>query len=137
MASKTDNRVLPNKEAALFRQLAKQYEVRHPAIAPSCMPPAGGATGSVIGLPAGPGGTATLPSGQTPTPPTGSSPSWASCCRCRLLAADPPALLSQTASLCCREPLPSLLCRPSSTRRASRMQTPSSRSSQTTGRRWP
>lgn len=31
MAAKADNRVLPTKEAALFRQLAKQYEV-------GCMP---------------------------------------------------------------------------------------------------
>ncbi len=32
MAPKADNRTLPPKEAALFRQLAKQYEVRMQAL---------------------------------------------------------------------------------------------------------
>ena len=106
MASKTDNRVLPNKEAALFRQLAKQYEVGRPAIAPSCMPPAAGRAGSVIGLPGGAGSRVALPSDRAPTPPTSSPPSWVSrrrCrrCRCRptcrpLLPHPAPLLLPQT-----------------------------------------
>ena len=113
MASKgavPDNRTLPSKEAGLFRQLAKQYEVRMHGMRPQSRPLVGPVQ---LGLLNWTGADACQPAPLTVAAGVGSGGSRP------VFPAGP------------------FCCRPSNTRRASRMLTPFSRSFRSTARRWP